>query len=476
MFDLQLFSILGIIHLLIAAVVCCHILLKKDDVKAAVAWIGLVILSPFVGSLLYYLLGINRVHRKASAVRSRDELFDPHDTALEGTSLPFPVSPPVRQMYRFGRLVHLEDFAGNNFVKPLINGDEAFPEMLSAIAHAEHVIALSTYIFDRDRAGLQFVEALGRARERGVEVRVLIDDVGIRYSKPTVEPDLKEIGVKTGRFLPTFSTRFFRFANLRNHRKIMLVDGRIAFVGGMNIREGNLLKTNPKDPIQDVHFLVRGPIIDQINAVFEEDWLFTTEERVKLPEWPTDGEPADSGVVARVVPEGPDEDIEKLQWLILGALSCAQSSIHVLTPYFLPNEIVSHALRVAALRGIRVQILLPAKSNLFAFDWAMQAGFEQLLETGVEIYLSPAPFDHSKVLVIDQVWALIGSSNWDARSFRLNFEINLECADPKLGRTLCDLFEEKKSRARKVSLSEIRSLSTVIRLRNNLVRLLSPYL
>ena len=429
-----------------------------------------------MGSLLYCLLGINRVHRKATAIRAKDELSHPQDSALLGTSVPLPVSAQVRQMYRFGQMVHLEDFCGNNYVKPLINGDEAFPDMLSAIADAEHVIALSTYIFDRDRAGMQFVEALGRARERGVEVRVLIDDVGIRYTKPTIESDLKQVGVQTARFLPTFSTRFFRFANLRNHRKLLLVDGRLAFVGGMNIREGNLLKTRPKDPIQDVHFLIKGPIINQINAVFEEDWLFTTEERVELPEWPSGSESPEFAVVARVVPEGPDEDLEKLQWLILGALGCAESSIRVLTPYFLPNEIVSHALRVAALRGVRVHILIPAQSNLFAFDWAMQAGFERLLETGIEIYLNPAPFDHSKILVVDQVWSLIGSSNWDARSFRLNFEVNLECADPSLGRTLNDLFEEKKSRARKLSLHEVRSTSTVIRLRNNLVRLFSPYL
>ena len=475
MIALTIPEFIAILHISTALFACGHILFTKEDEKSATAWIAIVLLSPIVGSVVYFILGINHIRRKAAQLRGvplRYHPTYPRDTA-EGLELP-DISL-LRQMSALGRRAGFEDFTAGNYVSPLINGDEAYPAMLGAIAAARETVALSTYVFDRDRAGMRFVKALAEASQRGVAVYVIVDGVGVRWSNPTVEGELLEAGVKVTRFLPT-RFRSFRFVNLRNHRKILLVDGHSAFVGGINIREGNLIEEEPDWPVRDIHFRVQGPVIDQINTVFEEDWHFTAQEHISLPSWNRNGGGATGYAFARAIPEGPDNVRRKLHWLVSGALTCAQRSIKIATPYFLPNSTLINVLQVAALRGISVDIVIPEKSDVWGFTWAMSANFRRLLECGIRIFLNPPPFDHSKILMIDDAWCSIGSSNWDARSFSLNFEINLECVDADLVARLTGIFEERKEASRMVNLEEVRSLAPAVRLRNNIARLFSPYL
>ncbi len=469
-------EILAVSHIVLAIGVSAHIILTKDDVRSAVVWIGLVFLSPFIGSFVYLLLGVNRIRRAAIRIRKTPRSGQPFELSYETKVSLDNVGPQLWQMHRLGQRVHSEEFTVNNSVVPLINGDLAFPAMLEAIGSAKKCVALMTYIFDRDPSGLKFVEALSAARQRGVQVRVLIDGVGVQYSKPPVDEELQRLGISTARFMPTRKWRFWHFVNLRNHRKMLIVDGDVAFIGGMNIRHGNVLRDGPQHPIQDIHFEVRGPVIDQMNQIFEEDWQFATEEQIELPQWEKGSASSDETVLARAVPDGPDIDMEKLQWLYLGALTCAQERVLILTPYFLPDEVMLKALQVAALRGVTVEIIIPAKNNLFGFDWAMEPVFPRLLEAGIRIYRSSPPFDHSKVMVVDRGWCSVGSCNWDARSFRLNFECNLECAGRNLAFKLAEIFEQKKSRSHAVTLEDLRSRPTGVLLRNRIARLFSPYL
>jgi len=466
--DVPLF---GIAHVLVATPVTLHVLLRKHE-RAAVAWIGLLWLAPFGGALLYFLFGINRIQRKAVRLRR------PGQTALPHVPAEFPVptphlSPAVRKLVSLGLCVHPQPFVSGNTVEPLVNGDQAYPAMLEAIASARRSVALSTYIFDPDRAGRRFMAAIDTARRNGAEVRVLVDGVGTANFPVAVDDLLESVGAHVARFLPHRLGRYLRFINLRNHRKILLVDGHTAFLGGMNIREGHLLAENPRRPIQDVHFRVRGPVIDQLHRVFEEDWEFASGERAELPRW--SGAPP-GAVQSRILADGPDVDFEKLQWILLGALSTAEQRVRVLTPYFLPNEIVTNAIQLAAMRGVRVEVLLPARSDLRFLDWAVQGGFERLVAYGVRILLGPPPFDHGKLFLVDEGWALIGSSNWDARSLRLNFEVDMELIDPALCARLAALFDDKAARARPVTLDEVRGWTLSRKLRNHAMRLFSPYL
>jgi cardiolipin synthase A/B len=467
--------------LIVSVVAAVHAVLYKEEVRAAIAWVGLIILVPLVGSILYYLIGVNRIRRRAVALRRETERRNrPH--APEGLSPEIltrllagggPGEPA--ELAKLVKSITRRALLFGNRILPLSNGDEAYPAMLEAIDHAQRSIVFLTYIFDSDRWGRRFVEALTRARSRGVEVRILVDAVGARYSRAPVVPLLRKNGVKAAVFLPTFSTLLPSF-NLRNHRKVMVVDGRLGFTGGMNIREGFVLGEGPKHPGIDLHFRVEGPVVRHLAEVFAEDWEFTTRESLWGDDWFPPLE-AVGGVVARGIADGPDEDLDVLNFTLLGAIARARQSIRIVTPYFLPDQALVYALNTAALSGIEVDVVVPESGNLRLVTWAMWGQIALVLRHGCRVWLSPeSPFDHSKLMVVDDYWVLCGSSNWDPRSLRLNFEFNVECYDRDLARGMRELVDSRISLARRLTFEELGSRSMALRLRDGAARLLTPYL
>jgi cardiolipin synthase len=258
----------------------------------------------------------------------------------------------------------------------------------------------------------------------------------------------------------------------------MVVDGLLGFTGGMNIREGNVVALPSAHPIRDIHFKVQGPIVEDLQRAFAIDWAFTVGERLDGPDWfPRIQETErEGGVYARGIPDGPDTDMDNMRLVMLGALAAAQDRLKIVTPYFLPDSALAAALQTTALRGVRVDIILPEKSNIFFMDWAMEAQLSDLIDRGCRITLSPPPFDHSKLFVVDGLWSLIGSTNWDPRSLRLNFEYNLECYDPPLAHTLETLIDGRIEKGRPLTAEYLRSLPRIRRLRDGFARLLTPYL
>lgn len=462
-----------VLDLIVVAPACAHILLTKENEAAAVGWLALVVLSPFVGVALYLVFGVNRVERRARRLRRQPSRFMPFEAPVPGVASPKHNGIDHAVAAATSAAQDLPLVAGNA-VDPLIDGDQAYPAMLAAIRQARESIALSSYIFDHDSIGERFANELAAARDRGVSVRILIDDMGLRYSPSSIDTLLKARGLTAARFLPT-KIKFIRYINLRNHRKIMIVDGREAFIGGINIRQGHVLKERPRHPVRDLHFRVRGPVIDQLSDLFSEDWGFATGEDIVLPPWPNDA-PNVGTALARLVPDGPDHDFEKLQWVIGCALGAAQNRVRIMTPYFLPNQVLASALMVAALRGVDVEVIVPQRTNLPFIGWAMASYFQRLLEHRVKIFLSPPPFDHSKAMVIDDQWCLVGSTNWDPRSLRLNFEANLEVVSADFAKQLAAQFEARRAESHPVSLSAVQRAPLTTKLRNNFMRLFSPYL
>ncbi len=467
--------------LLLALAASAHAVLYKRDSRSAIAWVGFIWLAPLAGAVLYFIFGVNRLRRHAAGLRESLEHY--HAPLLHAECLPeglhqhFPARANQLEMLArvVGQVVDRPLLPGNS-IEPLINGDQAYPAMLEAVRHARQTIAFETYIFDRDPVGLEFAAALGEAQRRGVEVRVLIDAAGTRYSFPSILKALRHEGVPHARFLPLLGSGWRLLSlNLRTHRKIMVVDGREGFTGGMNVRLGNCLRRNPPRPVQDLHFRVRGPVVAQLQEAFADDWLFTTREALRGEAWFPKAEPA-GAVLARGVTDGPDEDFEKLRWTLLGALSIASESVCIVTPYFLPDPAVVSALNLAAMRGVRVDILLPSRSNLPFVQWASRAMWWQVLEHGCRLWLTPPPFDHSKLMLVDSCWALVGSANWDARSLRLNFEFNVECYDLDLARQLQKIADAKRKDAVQVTLADIDARPLPVRLRDGVARLLTPYL
>jgi len=466
--------------LVLALLASGHAVLYKRDTRAVIAWVGFVWLVPIAGAVLYSIFGINRIRRQAVILRRNRQRFRAHErepvSAAEELHRHLPEHADHLEMLArvVGDVVGRPLLPGNR-IEPLVNGDAAYPAMLEAVQQARHTISFVSYIFDRDEAGLDFARALGEAVGRGVEVRVLVDATGIRYSWPSILPTLRSLGVRYARFLPTFPFWHLLTLNLRTHRKILVIDGRIGFTGGMNIRVGHCLKRRPRSPVQDIHFRVQGPVVTQLQEVFADDWLFTTREALRGEEWfpkpHTAGE-----VLARGVPDGPDEDHEKLHWTLLGALAIARQSVRIVTPYFLPDLPLASALNLAAMRGVQVDILLPARNNLIFVHWASRAMWWQVLKHGCRVWLTAPPFDHSKLMVVDGAWSLLGSANWDPRSLRLNFEYNLECYDRELARELEELIKAKQSTAHLVTLGEVDGRTLPVRLRDGVARLLTPYL
>lgn len=458
-----------------------HILLNKHDTRAATGWLGLVWFAPVIGICLYWLLGVNRIRRRARArLASRQPIPLPEKSLA--------VSPQhiaglfkekdqngLAMLCQLTNKVTRVPLMEGNKISPLINGDQAYPLMLESIAQAHHSISLCTYIFDNDHWGNKFRSALKKAKERGVDVKILIDGVGARYSIPPMAWKLRRDGIDTVCFMQTFLPWRFRYLNLRNHRKFLIIDGKTGFTGGMNIREGNYLSDNPKSPIQDLHFHIEGPIVAELQKTFAEDWSFSTGEKLTGGKWFPDLDSAGNGV-ARGISDGPDEDYDTLRMVIIGALASARTAIKVTSPYFLPDEELVTGLCTAALRGIDVQILLPMKPNLRMVKWASEAGLEKLLESGCTLRLSNPPFDHSKIMIVDHAWVLLGSANWDTRSLKLNFEFNVECYDADLAHSLETIFDDKIKSAQFVSLQEVRAKKLITRLRNNFFRLFLPYL
>jgi cardiolipin synthase len=455
-------------HFAIASWVTVHVLLNKRNVGAAISWMGIAWLSPYLGALLYFAFGINRVKRRARRLRDkRLHLPSPGAAADPEASAADPLTPLE---YAIGRLTG-RPASGGNAARLMRNGDEAYPAMLEAIEAARLSVGLVSYIFRDDEAGGKFIDALVRAHRRGVQVRVLIDGVGGGWFWSGTYMKLRKAGVPVDRFLHSYFPWRTPFLNLRNHRKLLVVDGTVAFVGGINIGDENVLARNPPQPVRDTHFCLQGPVVEQLAEVFADDWLFQTGEPLPASHWFPEVA-ATGDLAARAITSGPDEDLEQIEFVALHAISCARRSIRVVTPYFLPPEVLTTALGLAAMRGITVDIVVPERSNHVVLDWARRVPMRSLLDAGCRVWLLPAPFDHSKLMTIDGSWSLIGSANWDTRSFRLNFELNVELQSPEFARALAAVTHA----GRQLTLADLEGDSLPIRLRNGAARLLQPYL
>ncbi len=459
------------LYFLLAVTVTVDVLLKKSDVRGALGWIGAAWFSPIFGGLIYYLFGINRVTRRALKMSRLGNAQAPRSIAAALPDAP----EQIRLLLDVGARVTGGPLTDGNDLVVLEGGDAAYPQMLAAIAGAKRCIALTSYIFRDDAAGKEFSDALIAAHARGVKVRVLLDSVGSGYIFSPMFKRLEASGVTAARFLHTWLPWRMPFLNMRNHRKLLVVDGSIAFMGGMNIGAENSQKLTPNDYITDIHFRILGPVVRLVMDAFARDWNFTTGENLDEACWWPELAPV-GPVHARGLSSGPDADIYKLEMILGAALSLAKKRIRILTPYFLPDARLQFAIAQACLRGVEVDIIIPENCNYLVMDWAMRAHLRFFRHIAANVYTTPLPFDHSKLCTLDGRWSLIGSSNWDARSFRLNFEFDLECCDAGLTARLDAVMDERIARGKKLDIAALAERPVWIRLRDAAARLMMPYL
>ncbi len=476
--DHVLLALIAVCVVMISLVAAGHALLYKRDSRAALGWMGLSLTLPLLGPFLYWCMGINRISRRARGWKmsgrrvSGTKIYPIQEQKWESAQLPAEALH-LRDLRTLADRVVKTRLQDGNCLIALEDGETAYPAMLEAIEQAQTSINLSSYIFDADGIGAEFVRHLKDAAARGVEVRVIIDAMGEKYSRVSPFKLLDHSAVHIMRYLPLSDGAHI---NLRNHRKLLIIDGCVAFTGGMNIRSRHVPTiSSPDTAIHDMHFNIRGPVINDLQRAFLKDWHFVTGEIQDNPLFFPDIESQGSAVV-RCISDGPDSEFRKLEQIIMGALSCAGRSVLIMTPYFIPDRPMVSALITTALRGVDVRIVLPSRNNLPFVHWASHAMQAELLANGVRVFYQPPPFVHSKLLLVDDVWTLIGSANWDARSLRLNFELDLSVYDAAFAARIRQHFDQAFLHTHEVALDEIENRSLPVKLRDSFFYLFSPYL
>ncbi len=467
------------VSIVASAVASVHAAMTKTDVRAAIGWVGVTLFSPLLGPFLYLVAGINRIRRtRVTRLRANTIYSDEVIERVLVKDVSHCAGPQFAALKTLGDSVSRFRLIGCNQIRLLSGGDETYPAVLAAVRGAKHSVALQSYIFDDDEVGRDIAQALIDAHERGVQVRVLIDAIGSKYSRPPIIDRLRSGGVDTALFMrPVIGIKLV-YANLRSHRKVTIVDGLYGFTGGMNIREAFVTAIAGKAVTHDTHFQVAGPIMHQLMVNFAHDWEFTTGERLKGTAWyPTDlPDFPEPGVPLRCVPSGPDNTIGSTHSMLLGALSIAQSHVRIQSPYFLPDLQLISALITAARRGVIVDIVIPGANNLKLVNAAMTAQLGGLIAGGCRVWRASGTFDHSKLFTVDGNWSYVGSSNLDPRSLRLNFELDLEVYDRALTTQLDARIDKSIATANCITAAVLARAPFLERLRNRIVWLASPYL
>ncbi len=474
----ELFALAYGAVILVSAV---HILLHKDDSRSAALWLLTIVTLPALGIVLYLAFGVERVRRKtllkeAGNLRLRQEYmaYLPRTRAAYEYPDPEEESFPTAEFpWVLDRFCERPLLVGNR-VKMMLQGDQVYQSMLDAIAQARSSVNLQTYIFVADRVGKQFVEAMVEKVRQGVECRLLYDPVGSIDSLRFLD-EVSHTGVAVHPFTPLNPLKRRWQINLRNHRKLLLVDGRVGFTGGMNVSEKHLVDHPLLTRVKDYHFMLEGPIVHQMQESFVEDWYYACGEKLISDkffpplEWRGDD-------LARVITSGPDGDYEAFYQVLFAAIVGARSRLWIVTPYLIPDKGILSALRLAAQRGVAVRLLVPRRSDHPMVTLAARTFYEELLSYGVRIYERKPPFLHAKAVVVDDNWAIFGSANMDMRSFRLNFEANIEVRSRSFVRALSVAIEDDMRNALPVYLPTFRERATVVKVMERACGLLSPLL
>ncbi len=444
-----------------------HALLKAREPRSALIWVTICLFLPLLGTLCYTLFGINRMKKVTQRWHSYG--FSQILRAGHHRWAPNIVKLPAE----YESLL----YSGNAFLKtaictgckisPLFDAEEAYPAMIKAIRDAKESIFLVSYIFSSSALGHEFVEALADAVARKVEVKVLIDGVGVLYTWPLTYRQLKKRGIPVRLFLSPFhSLRGFLFLNMRNHAKILVMDGKLGFTGGMNITAKAL---------HDVHFQCEGSIVGTLQEVFLNLWYFAHLEK-ETPRFLFYDDSVKGNAIVRGIDSGAYCDFPSIAYRLLAAMGTAKKHIRIMTPYFVVGQIMASALMLARFRGVEVEIILPEKNNLSFVKGATEALLPSLIKQGVQFYYRQGAFAHTKIAIVDDCFVCLGSSNLDTRSFLLNFEFNLEVYDEVLAHSLIQHFESIKQNSRFITAKSLQAQSFVIKFRNALCKLFSPYL
>ena len=458
------------------------VLLRRKEPSSTIAWILTLLFVPALGAILFLLFGRDRVRWPARRKRQADALV--RSSVIAHTSNPLLVqSLPgdgltdlERQIFHAGAVLTGGPASRGNRVEIYAQGQAVYDALGAAIEGARQHIHAEYYLIRNDATGAWFREKLVQAAQRGVEVRLLCDAYGCLAIGQHWRRPLRRAGAKVGIFLPMRSL-LLQPVNLRNHRKIVVIDGAVAFSGGVNIGEEYRGDRMPGlGRWRDTHFRIEGPAVHTLQRVFLQDWFFATGEgfdpSTYFPELPA----GDGDATVAIVPSGPDTRTEAIHRLFFAAIAAARERVWITTPYFVPDVPMTVALQVAALRGVDVKLILPSRSNHRVTFHAGRSYYDQLLDAGVHIHEYLPGMIHAKSMVVDGRIVLVGSANMDMRSFRLNFEVHALIHDPSAARYLATCFADDLAQTREVELEPWRKRPMTYRIAEGAGRFVSPLL
>jgi cardiolipin synthase len=482
-------AVLTLGHFLLLVTIIAWVLMTKTDSTSAVSWCLLIIFLPYLGALLFVLFGYQHVHRPLKRKRRHKQRYQITVPASQGKGEKLPPSTQRPEG------AALEDDLANlaqrfdgypltlgNKVEFFEEGQPAYDSMLAAIRTARHHVHMETFIFQPDESGRRFLEAFTQKAKEGVRVRLIYDAMGSRRLRSNLLVPFRAAGGKAYPFLPVNPFRRRIQVNLRNHRKILVVDGKVAFLGGLNVGDEYLGKVPRFGFWRDTHFLLQGPAVTDVQRVFAEDWDFAAGEALKdQPESePSHGyfppvEAAGSTPV-QVIESGPDRELKAVREIYFAAILRARRRLWIASPYFVPDAGLRDALRLAGYLGVDVRFLGQCYPDKWIPLYAARYYWEEMLAAGVKVYQYAKGMLHSKVILVDGKWASVGSANLDNRSLHLNFEVNCLFYSPQVVAELEAAFERDLSNSIRLDKTAYAHRPFAGRLLENACRLMSPVL
>jgi cardiolipin synthase len=461
--ELLLLHLIGLAHVV-------HALMHVRTSQGTIAWIACLIAFPWIAVPLYWFAGKSRFSGYVRARRGHDARLRQLADELHRRLRHYAIRPDDG----FGRAAEVLGglpFTRGNELTLLIDGEETFDAIFRAIASAERYLLINFYIVKNDRIGQRFQQALIDRARAGVRVYFLYDEIGSNKLSRAYLRELDAAGIVHHSFGANRHWWSRLQINFRNHRKIVVVDGKEAFLGGINVGDEYLGRDKEFGAWRDTHLRLRGPSVQAVQLVFLEDWNWAANEVPEL-DWSGQAETADQ--IAAIIPTGPADPLDSWQLVVAEAANTSRDRLWIASPYFVPDDGVLTALQAAAIRGVDVRILIPEKADHLLVWLSAFTYYEQTIPVGVKLFRYQRGFLHQKVMLVDDRLACVGTANLDNRSFRLNFEITALATDPAFVDEVAHMLELDFSHATEVRVEEFTARRFPFRLACRLARLMAP--
>jgi cardiolipin synthase len=451
-----------------------HAVFNARSSQGASAWAIALVATPLIALPLYLVLGRNRFRGYVSARRLSEaghaDVIRQVNTFCDNFHSNIPDSRGTLRALE--RLAHLP-FTRGNRIRLLVDGEAAFAAIFDAIDSAENYLLVQFFILRDDELGDKLKQHLLRKSQQGVSVYVLYDEIGSHKLPARYLRECREGGIEIRPFHTSRGLRNRLQINFRNHRKIVVADGRIAFLGGLNVGNEYLGKNPRIGHWRDTHASVEGPAADALQLIFFEDWHWATGQVLSGLDWRAEVVGEDDALVLQ---SGPADKVETCSLMFISAINAASRRFWIASPYFVPNDEIIAALKLAALRGVDVRILLPANPDHLVVYLASLSYIARTGGQGIRFYRYSKGFMHQKTFLIDDIASGIGTANLDTRSFRLNFEISLLTISRKLAKEMEQMFEKDFRESKLIRHDELEQRNFIFRLGANVARLFSPIL